>query len=587
MNEVIAARDVTARHVKDSHPIELTTAGGLGILILVAAAVIRFVNLGVIPLSPDEAQAAWAVWALWRPEPEAITFVSPAYFSLTSLITPIAGYADAVMRLVPAIFGLGTVGLAWLIRHRLGQIGTLLFMIFLAVSPLNAVAARTAGGFTIAEFSVMLMFVAWLRYQEMRERRWLYLLAAALGLGLSSSALFFSGLLTMMLARLIQSWLGPKWLDTSDQSWPEAADRRRATLIGGIVFVTTSALFLWYPAGLGAAVDLPVKWLSQFSFSGDGARLLNPLLAAGRYEPLILLPGAVAIIWAVRQEKPLGAFCVYWIGAILGLILLQRGQVTNALLITLPAYLLVARFANDILVPRVDQIAGLMAVGLSLAGGLILINIGRYSRLVVYQPEQLANIWMALLIFAISVVVIYLVATWDLIAAYQGTLLATLLLFTVYYWGNAWWLSHQAANDPRARWASLATDDEVRLLQGVARDLSRQFTGTDYGLQIVNVVDTPVLRWYLREFSSLENVHSLPSDTQSPVLISQLDSEPLLSSDYVGADFGLVRNGQMPLSSPSETPLLDTIRWWLFHETNLTMNEERVILWWRADLDRE
>jgi hypothetical protein len=588
MNDMIrASKDTADTPASDSRLIKLTVADGLYLLIVMAAAIMRFVELGAIPLSPDEAQAAWASWLLWRPASGAIDIASPAYFTLTSLITPIAGYTDAVMRLVPAIFGLGTVALAWLVRHRLGTIGMLLFTLFLAISPLNAVAARTAGGTAIAQFSVTLMFVAWLHYQETAEKRWFYLMAAALGLGLSSSPLFYSGLLTIIAAGLVHAWIGPKWSETGNLSWPEAAVRFRAGLLGGTVFVITSALFLWYPAGLGASVALPAKWLSQFTFSSDSVQLFNPMSAAARYEPMLLLPGIAAIIWAVRRDSAWGAYCVFWMGAIIGVVLLQPGQVDNVLLITLPGYMLAAGFANEIFAPRIHQVTWLLTVGLLLAGGLVLVNIARYSRLIVYQPQQLANVWMALLVFVSSAVIIYFFATWDLRTAYQSTLLAAYILFTIYYWGNAWWLSHQAANDPRARWANLATDDEVRGLLEVAKDISRQVTGTDFGLEILNEIDSPVLRWYLRDFSNLENANFLPPNAQNPVFISRLDSEPLLANDYVGADFGLLRTGQQSLNNSSEPPLLATMRWWLFHETTLAIDEERVILWWRADLAQE
>jgi hypothetical protein len=45
-----------------------------------------------------------------------------------------------------------------------------------------------------------------------------------------------------------------------------------------------------------------------------------------------------------------------------------------------------------------------------------------------------------------------------------------------------------------------------------------------------------------------------------------------------------LRNGLLPTEFPSPTPGLDILRWWLFHESSLAPNEERVILWWRTDL---
>ena len=61
--------------------------------------------------------------------------------------------------------------------------------------------------------------------------------------------------------------------------------------------------------------------------------------------------------------------------------------------------------------------------------------------------------------------------------------------------------------------------------------------------------------------------------------------EPALGDDYLGGDFGLLR-GKAVETSLSPTPLLDTLRWVLFHESSRGVIEERIILWVRADLVR-
>ena len=105
----------------------------------------RFVDLGKIPLANAEAELAWAVWRFWQPGTELLTVSSPAYFTFTSLLTQVFGFSDVVVRLVPALFGLGVVCLPWLLRRQLGTLATLVACGFLAVSPLNVVVSRTVG----------------------------------------------------------------------------------------------------------------------------------------------------------------------------------------------------------------------------------------------------------------------------------------------------------------------------------------------------------------------------------------------------------------------------------------------------------
>ncbi|MCA9976953.1 MAG: glycosyltransferase family 39 protein, partial [Anaerolineales bacterium] len=186
----------------------LTVADGLLLLIGIAAAILRLTNLSSLPLSPTEAEAALGVWQLWQPGVTAVSIHSPAYFTLTALLTQILGDGEAIMRLVPALFGVGIVFLPWLLRKRLGQIGMLVTSLLLAVSPLGTAAARTASGDSMALFALLLLFAAWLRYEdstgavgtETGDTRWLYVAMSALALGLTSSHLFYGGLITLLLA---------------------------------------------------------------------------------------------------------------------------------------------------------------------------------------------------------------------------------------------------------------------------------------------------------------------------------------------------------------------------------------------------
>lgn len=565
----------------------LTVADGLLALIGVAAAVLRLAALGQVPLSPQEAENALAAWQFWQPEGITVAVNSPAYFSLTSLITQVLGYSDAVVRLIPALFGLAIVLLPWFLRNRLGYVGALTLSLLLAVSPMQTIAARTAGGDAIALFALALMVVAFLRYQETRERPWYYVLFAGLGLGLASSPLFYSGLVSLAVAWLLQATVGPPLFGPGYYlAWPGRATLRTAAVFSGGVLVVVSTLFLWYPAGLGAVARLPADWLAQFSLQGDLQRWLDPFLALGRYELVLILLGIVAALWATLRNQALATFNVYWIIGIFILILLQRGYMPNALLATLPGYLTLGIFVSATLAKRVNVMAWGLAGGLILIGVLIFVNVARFIRVVNFNPQQLTNVWLALFAFAFAAATVYFVATWDVRAAYQGTLLAILALFVFYNWGTGWWLGHYTANDPHERWVTAGTDDDVRLLVDVVREISRQTINSSFELDIFSTVDTPVLHWYLRDFSNFQVGETLPIAAQNSAIISPAQAELTLGSDYLGSDYGLIRTRLQPQGAGSPTPLYDSLRWWLFHEATAVIDEERVILWLRADLTR-
>ena len=565
--EVIETRNVAFNWLAG-----VTIADGLMIAIGLAALVMRFVDLGKLPLSPAEAAEALAAWGFWRPDGAPLVN-NPAYFSLTSLLLPLLGDRDAVMRLVPALFGLGIVLLPWLLRRQLGAVGALTAALLLAVSPLQAIVSRTAGGDAIALFALLLLVAAGLRYAETAEFRWLAALLAGLALGLTSSPLFYGGLFTLA------GWARPAWRQRLGAVEPTAM--RKAVTGAVILFLALGALFLWYLPGLGAAARLPVDWLGQFRFRpGDVGETFLALL---RYEPFLTLALVTAVIRFFPGANGLARRLIIWTAGVLLLLLLQPGQINNAALFTLPGALLAGLLADDILQTRLSNVGRVWAGGLFLLLGLIGVNLARFSRAFT-QTGDLTPVWVILMATAVILVTVYFVSAREATTVIQGAFLAILAFFILFQWGTGWWLSHDAANDPRERWVATATDDDVRLLAATLQDISHQVTRSDRELNIFSQADTPVLRWYLRDFSRLQFGASLPLAAEHDAVISPAQAEPALGSDYSGADYGLLRTGVQPGAAPSQSLVLDVLRWWLFHESTLAVAEERVILWWRTDL---
>ena len=564
----------------------LTVADGLMGLVLMAAAIMRFANLGELPLSDAEATQALTVWQFWQPDTAVLTLGSPAYFSLTSLLTQLFGTSDSVMRFIPALFGLGLVYLPWLLRHRLGTQGALVTAVLLAISPLNSAVSRAAGGESMALFALLLLFIAFIRYQETAAARWLYTLFTALGLGLTSSAIFYGGLVTLLLAWRVHSWLGLSLFIAGWHVRPTQTNWRKGTAVGAVVFILLSSFFLLLPAGLGASARLLGEWFQQFG----GSFTLDPLLALGRYEPALLILGILAIGWAIWRNQPLALFTVYWASSGLILLLLQRNFMSNALLLTLPVTLLVGIMANAVWRRRWDWFSGSAALA-GLAGSLILlVNLARLGRTVQQNPQDGSTLLLVILAIILFVgLILYFVATEDSTAVSQGLLLALLGFFLFYQWGTGWWLGQHAANDPRERWVSSGTDPAIHELTNMARTLSRQLANSDTQLEIATTLDVPALNWYLRDFARLEQLATLPLAPTQQVIItpatdSSLNAESPLATGYSGTDFAVRRTEPFPPEVSSETVVYDTFRWWFFHETTAVSPIERAIVWVRTDL---
>ncbi len=587
MNEAIIELEAE----QNSRSSSLTIADGLFLMIGLAAIIMRISGVGNVPLSSDEAVQAWGVWAYGQPGLDVLLSGSPAYFTLSRLLTPVLGFSDDTMRLVPALFGVGIVLLPWLWQRRLGTVGALTMSILLTVSPIQTIISRTAGGDATAVFSLLLLLIAIDTYQETSDNRWLYTGAATFGMGLASAPIFYGGVVTLAIAWGIHQLIGLPLFSHEGLIKPERDVGKTAvyTLIG--TFIGVGTLFLWHPAGLGMAAEQFGGWFNLFSSGNNIVTLTEPLLAIARYEPILLTVGLVVILWATWRSRPFASFCVYWVAGILLLILGQRGAMENAALLTIPGIIMVSLFANVVLQKWQGRIGWLIASGTFLLLMLSLVNLARYARRFPYEPQELGNIWMIVTAVAFGLTFLYFILSQNAQLAYQGFLLGLLAFFIFFSWGTAWQLGHFSANDPRERWVTTGTDDDVQVLIPAIEEISNQVSNSVHDLDIFSGVDSPVLRWYLRDFRQAQFSDTLPVGTANELIISPFNTDLALGSDYMGSDYGLIRfepaATNLAEQIPAPTPGMDLLRWWFFQESDNIVPEERIILWLRADTIQE
>ena len=564
--------------------------------IIVIAALLRLGDLGLIPLSPDEAAEAIGVWRFWELRGSEMLAGSPIYFSLNVFLSQLVGFSDASMRLAPALFGLAIVPMPWLIRNHMGKIGPLMTGALFAISPTLVLISRTAGGQSAALFAGMLVFVAWLRFDESKQEKWLYGIAIGLGIGFISTALFINLIICIALARLIQRNFGRPVLEEKIESDHLTAASETAVaattpirtqtiircsaLFAAIVTLGSTAIFLNLP-GFGSSVSLITDWLQLFTLSGDALTLITPVLSLGRYELIILFIGGIAVVWATWKGKAFPLLLTYWFILALILTFLQRGYVFNVLLLTIPGYLLVGTFLNSTISKPISGFQLLLTGSILVMGIVILINIARYARLLTVPGSTASryNILLSITLLAIISVAVILAWNWDERAAKQAVIISSLIILIIVSWGSTWWLSRSAANDTRERWVSQATADDIRILEEAIRDVSWQLKNSDRELQLTSTIDSPALEWYLRDLDQLKFVSTIPKDLTSDALLTSANLEPILEQSYVGSKFSYLR--------PDTTHVLDlgqALRWWLFHQSPVSINQEQLIFWVRADL---
>jgi 4-amino-4-deoxy-L-arabinose transferase-like glycosyltransferase len=560
---------------------KVSAADILYLLVVAAAAIMRFSELGKTPLSPGEAQEAFGVWQYMQPDSTTFFVGSPAYFTLTTILTSVLGMSDAVMRLVPAIFGLGFICLPWLLHRQLGKNGVLVTAALLTASPLNSAISRTVGGNAIALFALLLVVVAATHLDGESTENWFYTLTAALGLGLASSPLFYGGFLVFALALSVVNFSPGKPFHFV---LPERRIIIKGLLIGALILVGLSTRLLTYPAGLGSSAKLIGDWLSQFGFSGGLQEIADSFMVLARYEIALIVLGTVAVVWTFWKNKSPGMLLLLWYFFSLGLIFLQSSTISNLLLATLSGYLLVGLFSTYLLRQGINHWTWGLIAGLLLVGAILLVNITRYLRVSIYDQQDFSNLWLGILALAAGALLTYYFWAMTDASIVKALWVAAFVFLFTFEWGTAWHLTHSAANDPREEWIAIGTDNEVPLLVNTLQEISRAASNSDGDITLLNAVDTPILRWYLRDFWQAKMGQTVPPEAGQQVIISKVgETEPLFGADYVGSDFGLLQIGTT-IRPPSVTPLADLLRWWLFHETAVQTIEERIILWVRSDL---
>ena len=113
-------------------------------------------------------------------------------------------------------------------------------------------------------------------------------------------------------------------------------------------------------------------------------------------------------------------------------------------------------------------------------------------------------------------------------------------------------------------------------------------TNANSDLEVFSTVDSPVLRWYFRNFDRFTTGATMPVDTAAAVVVTANDTEPQLPNDYFGADFGLEQHEAQVAEQINGTGVgamvNELLRAWLFHEPNVPREQQRVVVWVRADL---
>lgn len=166
------------------------------VALIITAAVLRFVNLGVRAMSHDESLHTLYAYYLYDAGKYQHNPMmhGPLRYHLTALFYFLFGDNDTTARLGPALLGIGIVAMAYFFRRYIGRIGALLAGIMLAVSPSVLFHSRYIRDDIFIAFFLLVWIYGAFRYLETRQTKWLVAVTLGMAFGiLAMEAHFISG----------------------------------------------------------------------------------------------------------------------------------------------------------------------------------------------------------------------------------------------------------------------------------------------------------------------------------------------------------------------------------------------------------
>ncbi|MEA3351835.1 MAG: hypothetical protein U9Q82_14560 [Chloroflexota bacterium] len=544
------------------------------ILAFALALGVRMLNLGVEPLS--DLEAASAISALDLPAGDAAALPpQPGYLALTGMAFSLLGSSNALARLWPALAGSLMVLIPLLGRHRLGRKAALFLAFGLALDPGLVALSRQVGGQIMAiSFGTLVLTLFFTR-----KPAWSGIFA---GLALLSGPAVWVGLLglgiALGMAVLVRSVAG-RGDRFKMAALTEHAGFSQQYLRVWFIFTCGTVLlvgtiFTYFPAGLSLfGKSLTVFLQGWGSWSGVPAGRL--LAAVGVYLPLALIFAGVA----AGRDWERGRWFVLWFLAALAVVLVYPArQVGDVAWVIVPLWTLAGlAFSDDLMEDWRER------VSLGQAATVVVLLVMAWLTLAGMRfdvADALRVRWLLIGgVFVLGVLsVVFVGLGWSWGVARSGTVLGVLVAFGLYTLAAMFGLSQVRPGSPTELWFPPPQTGQADLLAGTLTDLSLRQTGDANSLDGVVLLDSPALRWVLREFSDIVFVSSLEEGALPAVVIAPVESETMAwAAAYRGQDFVWRLSPSWLGGAPS--PWVD---WFVFRDAPLESTS--IILWARGDL---
>ncbi len=568
-----------------------TVERGLYALLVLGAALIRWLWLSTRPLTPEEAHHAWLAWHNTQPFPHLpVVHVHPLLYALQWMTFLLSGGSDGLARFWPSLAGILLVLLPYGLRGILGRRRALLIALWLAFSPQLVYWSRHASGTILGVFGILFLLVALIRWlerggylqdeegpspAELQEfRRGLVIVAVALALTLTST----EGVYTALIGLLIGLW--PQ-RHTLLRAWRRAGGEghHKAAAVFLLLVTSVGTVFFTDFSAMGNVADLAGQWMASLWRNQGYPWFWVPFRLAAD-EPLLTVLAVWGAWRAIQRRTAWDRLWVYW--ALFSLLWGFRAGRSSAdvAFLLLPLSFLAGE-ALEHLLDFLESPSPTWREELVLIGAFFVIE-GFWFMMFAGYVETLTTQYIpALVVVPILLFLLLILYGWWLGWRASWRVVGVSLLITGWLWTwMALWvqnlhLAPDAALNAMPGIERTTTHWNVRLMIRALERISaeRQTDLHEIPLDVIFPRDGDVLRWYLREFKNVREIYGAKGATAEVVIAPVTTGE---IPGYTGMDW-IVTVTQLP------TQLGGRIyHWWLYREASLPDERQEVILWYRA-----
>ena len=551
-------------------------------LVLILASVttflLRFVLLDRLPLTNSE--AINALQALTGAQGgEHLIGGEAGYVLLTTAWFFLFGAGDGIARFWPALAGAALALTPWLFRRHLGEKAALLMCFGLAVDAGWTAVSRQAHGMTLAGLFIILALAALVN----KKSRLLGVLTA---LALLGGPAFWLGAIGLGAAyALYKLVFQPQQIQSEEDEAEEIGIfeginwKTAGIWFGGAALACGTLLFL-IPNGLNSVFNGFAQYFINWSKPGD-LNIWRLLLGFVISQPIGFLFGAIGLLRMFRSRNSLDIFLAVWWLTALALVLLNPGrEMIQAGWASLPMLALASRQLAGLLTTEVQGRWTAIAYSIIVVVLLVFAWLNFIAYFQAARPEVstlirvVTTIFPVLLLIGAAIVIRWF---WSEETAGQGALWGLVAVLALWSFSAAWGNIGLGANPAGQTWRVDALVDEVDLLKTTVNELSTWKTNVAGELElVVEGIDSPALRWALRDYSQIKYVTSTASASSPAMLITGDKPSPELAETYRGQDFVLEINPSWQMSFD------EWLQWAAYKK--VPVSKTMVVLWARADL---